>query len=377
MVHRQVIDRMLTKLKDQKVLIIYGPRQSGKTTILNMLAEILDTKVRWWNGDEPDHRIQLQNPTSTELKGMIGDAKFVFIDEAQRIENIGLCLKLIVDNIKGVKVIASGSSAFDLANKISEPLTGRKWEFFLYPFSFLEMVAHNSFEEESRLLEKRMIYGYYPDVVNHPGDEADLLRELSDSYLYKDILTWERIQKPEKLERLVRALALQLGSEVSYNELGRSCGIDNETVEKYISLLEKAFIVFRLPSFSRNLRNELKKSRKIYFFDNGIRNSVINQFGPLELRADAGQLWENFLVSGRMKMLSNSGEHVNSYFWRTTAQQEIDLIEETEGKLRAYEMKWNPRKNTLLSKTFRSAYPDAEFQLISPKNYPFFLGSEH
>lgn len=368
---------MLSKMKDQKILIIYGPRQSGKTTLLQMLAETMDDKIRWWNGDEPDHRILLQNSTSTELKGIIGDAKFVFIDEAQRIENIGLYLKLIVDNIKGVKVIASGSSAFDLANKISEPLTGRKWEFFLHPLSHRELAIHSSQEEENRLLEKRMIYGYYPDVVNHPGDEAELLRELSDSYLYKDILTWERIQKPEKLERLVRALALELGSEVSYNELGRTCGIDNETVEKYISLLEKAFIVFRLPSFSRNLRNELKKSRKIYFFDNGIRNAVINQFGPLELRTDTGSLWENFLVSGRKKMMSNAGARVNSYFWRTTAQQEIDLLEEADGKLNAYEMKWNPERKSRISKTFTAAYPDAGIQTINPKNYQPFLGSEH
>ena len=373
MVHRFVIDRMLSRMKDQKVLILYGPRQSGKTSLLHMLSTRLDEKIRWWNGDEPDHRIQLQNPTSTELKGMIGNSKFVFIDEAQRIENIGLCIKLIVDNLKGVKVIATGSSAFDLANKINEPLTGRKWEFFLYPYSLQELALHRNVEEENRLLEKRMIYGFYPDVVNNPGDESDLLRELTNSYLYKDILTWERIQKPEKLERLVQALALQLGSAVSYNELGQTCGIDNETVEKYISLLEKAFIVFRLPSFSRNLRNELKKSRKIYFFDNGVRNSVLNQFGPLDLRADTGPLWENFLVSGRLKMLSNAGIHVNSYFWRTTAQQEIDLIEDADGKIRAYEMKWNPGKKPLISKTFRTAYPEAEFHVISPRNYQSFL----
>lgn len=373
MIYRQVLDRMNSKMMDQKVLILYGPRQAGKTTLLHMLADTIDENIRWWNGDEPDHRIQLQNPTSTELRAMIGDSKLIFIDEAQRIENIGLCIKLIVDNIKGVKIIASGSSAFELANKISEPLTGRKWEFFLYPFSYQELATQNNAEAENRLLERRMIYGYYPDLVNNPGDESGILRELAGSYLYKDILTWERIQKPDKLERLVQALALQLGSEVSYNELGQFCGIDNETVEKYITLLEKAFVVFRLPSFSRNLRNELKKSRKIYFYDNGIRNAVINQFGPLGLRSDAGQLWENFLVSGRLKMMSNAGLHVNRYFWRTTSQQEIDLIEEIDGKISAFEMKWNPGKKAAISKTFQKAYPEADLHLITPRNYHSFL----
>ncbi|MEN8229933.1 MAG: ATP-binding protein [Bacteroidota bacterium] len=360
-------------MKDNKVLILYGPRQAGKTTILHMLSDVLDTKIRWWNGDEPDHRIQLENSTSTGLRSMIGDAKLIFIDEAQRIKNIGLCIKLIVDNVKGVKVIATGSSSFELANKISEPLTGRKWEFGLFPFSHKEMSEHTSNEDEKRLLERRMIFGYYPDVVNNPGDESNLLRELAGSYLYKDILTWERIHKPEKLERLVRALALQIGSEVSYNELGQICGIDNETVEKYISLLEKAYIVFRLNSFSRNLRNELKKSRKIYFYDNGIRNAVISQFSPLELRSDTGQLWENFLISGRLKVLSNTGVHLNRYFWRTTAQQEIDLIEESEGKISAFEFKWNPQKKVLFSRTFTNAYSQADTLVVSRRNYGQFL----
>ena len=372
-IKRVVLDRIKLRMKDNKVLILYGPRQTGKTTILHILSESLDTKIKWWNGDEPDHRIQLQDATSTELRSMIGNSKLVFIDEAQRIENIGLSIKLIVDNMKDVKLIATGSSAFELANKISEPLTGRKWEFSLYPFSHKELVEHSNSEDERRLLERRLIYGYYPDVVNNPGDESNLLRELADSYLYKDILTWERIQKPEKLERLLRALALQLGSEVSYNELAQICGIDNETVEKYISLLEKAFIVFRLNSFSRNLRNELKKSRKIYFYDNGIRNAIISQFNPLELRSDTGQLWENFLISGRLKMLSNAGVHRNRFFWRTSAQQEIDLIEETSGMISAYEFKWNIQKKALISKAFTNAYPDATILVVTPGNYEQFL----
>jgi len=239
MVVRVLVDRLMSKMGDKRLLILYGPRQAGKTTLLQLLAENLSEKIKWWNGDEPDHRAQLANPTSTELRNMIGESQYIFIDEAQRIVNIGLCLKLIVDNIQGVKVIASGSSAFELANKIIEPLTGRKWEFWLFPFSHHELSAHHGAETERRLMQNRLIYGYYPEVVNNPGEEQDVLRELSGSYLYKDILTWERIQKPDKLERLVQALALQVGSEVSFNELGQLCGIDNETVEKYISLLEK------------------------------------------------------------------------------------------------------------------------------------------
>lgn len=375
MIQRVLKDRLLSRMKDNKVLILLGPRQAGKTTILQMLAAELPQEIRWWNGDEPDHRIQLRNPSSTVLRSMIGTAKYAFIDEAQRIENIGLCIKLIVDNIKGVKVVVSGSSALELANKINEPLTGRKWEFRLFPFSHNELLAHYGAENERRLLERRMIYGYYPDVVNNPGDESNILRELAGSYLYKDILTWERIQKPDKLERLVQALALQMGSEVSYMELGQICGIDNETVEKYIALLEKAFIVFRLTSFSRNLRNELKKSRKVYFYDNGIRNALIKQFGPLELRSDAGALWENFLISGRLKLISNLGNDPNLYFWRTHSQQEIDYIEETDGLLRAFEFKWNPAKKVTIPSTFTNTYPNSETRIISRVNYEEFLDS--
>ncbi|HRF25127.1 MAG TPA: AAA family ATPase, partial [Chitinophagaceae bacterium] len=219
---------------------------------------------------ETDVRAFLEKPTSTLLKSLIGKNKTVIIDEAQRIENIGLCIKLITDNIKQVKIIATGSSAFELANKINEPLTGRKWEYHLYPLSFGEMVAHTNLLEEKRLLRHRLIYGYYPEIVTSPGNEQDLLKQLANSYLYKDILTWERIQKPDKLEKLVQALAFQTAQVISYHELGQLCGLNSETVEKYIKLLEKAFIVFRLSSFSRNLRNELKKSSKIYFYDNGL-----------------------------------------------------------------------------------------------------------
>lgn len=376
MINRIIKEQIVRRLNDRKIILLLGPRQAGKTTLLYQLRDYLGNKVRWWNGDEPDHRIQLSNRTSSELKALIGDADYMVIDEAQRIENIGLTLKLIFDQIPVIKVIATGSSALELANQINEPLTGRKWEFRLFPFSYEELVSHFDRETEDRLLQHRMIYGYYPDIVNQSGDEKSLLKELAESYLYKDVLTWERIQKPDKMERLLRALAFQVGSEVSYNELGSICGIDNETVEKYIDLLEKAFIVFRLNSFSRNLRNELKKSRKIFFYDNGIRNAVIDRFAPLEMRDDLGALWENFLISGRVKYLASHRIHATSYFWRTHAQQEIDYIEEQDGNLVAYEMKWNANKKVKIPAAFVKSYPEAQTGIITPQNYSEFLLSE-
>jgi predicted AAA+ superfamily ATPase len=286
-----------------------------------------------------------------------------------------LCIKLAVDNLKDVKVIAAGSSAFELANRINEPLTGRKWEFYLYPLSYVEMANHQGLLEEQRLLQHRLIYGFYPEIVLHPGEEEERLKELANSYLYKDILTWERIQKPDKMEKLVQALAFQVGHEVSYNELGQLAGLDNQTTEKYISLLEKAFIVFRLGSLSRNLRNELKKSRKIYFYDNGLRNAVINQFSPAGLRQDIGALWENFMVSERTKVLEYQRIRYNRFFWRNHAQQEIDYIEEGNGIMTGYEFKWNAKAKVKIPSTFLLGYPGTVIHVISPENMDAFINS--
>jgi len=375
MIQREIEQQIDKYLQDHKVVIILGPRQSGKSTLLKMIEHKLEKPVIWLNGDDTDTRARFENANSTSLKNLTGECKTLIIDEAQRIENIGLNLKIIHDNINTIKVIASGSSAFELSNKINEPLTGRKWELFLYPLSFTEMKNHLGFLEERRLLEQRLIYGYYPDVVNNPGMEKEILKQLSISYLYKDILTWERIQKPYALEKLVQALAFQLGNEVSFNELGKMTGLDNETVEKYILMLERAFIVFRLPCFSRNLRNELKKSRKIYFYDNGLRNAIISHFNPLTLRNDAGALWENFMIAERMKHLSYNNLFVNRYFWRTTAQQEIDYIEEKEGKLFAYEFKWNPNKTYKIPKPFLKEYTPYISEVINPENFERFITS--
>jgi len=374
MIYRALIARILQRMGDKKVIIVLGPRQAGKTTLMHHVTREVDHgTLLWWNGDEADIRQLLSHVSSLRLRALIGKHSLLVIDEAQRIENIGLTLKLITDNIDGVKVLATGSSAFELANRINEPLTGRKWEFRLYPLCWQEMVDHHGALEERRLLEHRLIYGYYPDVVLHPGDEAALLSQLADSYLYKDILTWERIQKPGRLEQLVQAIAFQLGQQVSYAELGRMAGLDQATVERYISLLEKAFVIFRLGSLSRNLRNELKKSRKIYFYDNGIRNAIIHNFSPTGLRNDIGALWENFLICERMKALANAGIPASRYFWRTQAQQEIDYIEERSGRLSAWEFKWNPNARARFSRTFTKAYPDCQTKVITPDNFETFV----
>jgi predicted AAA+ superfamily ATPase len=373
MIKRSLQNNIAKKLKDNKAIILLGPRQSGKSTLLQLMQTQLKQPIAWWNGDETDIRSLLEHPTSIKLKSLIGNNKTVVIDEAQRIENIGLCIKLITDNLKGIKVIATGSSAFELANKINEPLTGRKWEYHLYPLSFGEMVTHTTLLEEKRLLHHRLVYGYYPEIITSPGNEQSLLKQLANSYLYKDILTWERIQKPDKLEKLVQALAFQMAQLISYNELGQLCGLNAETVEKYINLLEKAFVVFRLPAFSRNLRNELKKSYKIYFYDNGLRNAVINQFNPVTLRNDTGQLWENWFISERMKFLNNTEKHVSRFFWRTLAQQEVDYIEDGNGKITAYECKWNPKAKGGVSRAFSGGYPKAVSHVVTPESAEIFL----
>ncbi len=373
MVNRVVSDTLLKRLADKKVLVLIGPRQVGKTTLLNELNDKFKQPVLWWNGDNNDIRTALERPGAAMMRKLIGNAKTIVIDEAQRIENIGLSIKIIYDQIPGVKVIATGSSAFDLANKLKEPLTGRKWEYNLFPFSFGEMANHNGLFEEKALLKHRMIFGYYPAVVNAQGNEIEILKSLSDSYLYKDILIWERLNKPEKLEKLVQALAFQVGQQVSYNELGQLCGLNNETVEKYISLLEKAFIVFRLTSLSRNLRNELKQTRKIYFYDNGMRNAVINQFNALEMRNDVGALWENFIVSERRKFINYYSKYCNQYFWRNHAQQEIDYIEEHGGAMDVYEFKWSAKGTSKIPKVFSDAYKVRTFKTINQDNFLEFV----
>ncbi len=373
MISRTIESQFKKRLTDSKAIIILGPRQVGKSTFIKQNEVNFQQPITYWNGDQSDVRLMLNNPTSDFLETILGKTKTLIIDEAQRIENIGLLIKLIIDQIPGIKVIATGSSSFELSNKINEPLTGRKWEYRLFPLSFEEMVNHNGFLEEKRLLEIRMVFGYYPEVVNNPGDEIERLQELTSSYLYKDILNWEKILKPEKLEKLLKTLALQLGNEVSYNELSQIVGLDNFTIEKYIQILESSFVIFRLPGFNRNLRNELKKGKKIYFYDNGIRNAIINSFNILELRDDVGKLWENFLISERMKTQSYHRKFYNSYFWRTHAQQEIDYLEEENGKISAYEFKWNEKKKVRFPSNFTETYSPEIEKIINPINFHEFV----
>ena len=373
MIEREIEKQIENRLFKGKAILVFGPRQVGKTTSIHSILEKNNQKCLFLNGDEADVRETLENTTSTNLSLLFGEHKIIFIDETQRINGIGITLKLITDVLKDVQVIATGSSAFDLANETQEPLTGRKYEFQMLPISFQEMVTNNGLLEEKRLLEQRMIYGYYPEIVVKPNDAAENLKLLSNSYLYKDLLNLEQIKKPALLGKILKSLALQVGSEVSYNEISQLVNGDFHTVEKYIDLLEKAFVIFTLPAYSRNVRNEIKKGRKIYFYDNGVRNAIINNFNPLSSRSDTGALWENFLISERMKYLNSNKLEAWKYFWRTTAQQEIDYLEELDGKMTAYEFKWNPNKTAKFPKTFTNAYPEAEVKLITLKNFEEFV----
>ena len=334
MIHRTLEEKIAPLLEGNKAIIIIGARQVGKSTLLNgLLGSKKD--VLWMNGDDMDIQALFADMSSTRMRALLGNNKFLVIDEAQRISDIGLRIKLITDQIPGVQVIATGSSSFELASKVNESLTGRKREFKMFPLTFSEMVNDTNLLDELRMIPHRMVYGYYPEVVCNPGDEKSILKELSDSYLYKDVLSLDSINKPDKLVRMLKALALQIGSQVSYNEIGNLIGLDSKTVERYIDILEKAYIVFRLGSFSRNLRNELKTSRKIYFWDLGIRNAVIGNLAQIENRADVGALWENFAISERLKQKAYQGSFAQFWFWRTQQQTDIDYIEEEDGSLGA------------------------------------------
>ena len=368
MIKRSIENLIKGQLHGGRAIIVMGARQVGKTTLLKQVFSTDSNDVLWMSGDEPDVRGMFENMTSTRLRSIIGNHRVVIIDEAQRIEDIGIKLKLIIDQIPSVQLMATGSSSFELANKINEPLTGRKWEYKLFPLSFNELVNETNLLEEKRMVPHRMVYGSYPDVVTHPGKEVAILRELTESYLYKDILEFDRIHKPEKLTKLLQALAYQVGAEVSYNELSQLCGLDAKTVASYISILEQAYIIFRLGTFSRNLRNELKNSRKIYFYDNGIRNALIGNFSQVENRTDTGALFENYAIAERMKRKEYLMDYARSWFWRNTNKQEIDYIEEKDGRMHAYELRWSPKRKASAPLSFRNAYPDADFTVINRDN---------
>ena len=374
MLNRTIFSQIEGDLFKWKIIILYWPRQVGKTTLSKELLSKYWVAEAYYNCDEPDIRDAFRNKTSTELKNFIWNKKFIVIDEAQRVENIWLTLKLLIDNFPDIQIIATGSSSFELANKINEPLTWRKYEYHLYPFSILELKQLYNDLEQKRLLEDRVIFWSYPTVFDKSRDEKIRdLKTLADSYLFKDIFSFWNIKKPDLLIKLLKALALQIWSQVSYNELSGLIWIDKNTVESYIDILQKAFIIFRLDSFSRNIRNELKFSKKIYFYDNGIRNALIQNFNSLELRQDTWALWENFLLSERQKYLSNNMIYRNTYFWRNHAQAEIDYIEEYDWKLHTFEFKWWNKKAPKIPKAFDEAYPWSSFEVINKDNFLEFV----
>lgn len=376
MIKRRLEQIILERLFKGKAILLFGPRQTGKTTLLRQITGKLMDPVLWLDAEEAIIRSQLSETNIAGLRKLFGNHKIVVIDEAQKIRNIGSTLKLITDHLDDVQLLVSGSSALELAQETGEPLTGRKFEFYLFPLSYGEMVSHQGWIEEHRMLDQRLIFGAYPEVVTTTNDTAEILSLLAGSYLYKDIFKFRDLRRPELLEKLLQALALQLASQVSYHEIGQTIGADTETVKRYIDLLEKTFVVSRLPSFSRNLRTELKKSRKIYFYDNGIRNALLNNFNPLELRQDKGALWENYLVNERMKYTHYNSIRANRYFWRTQQQQEIDYIEERNGKLFAFEFKWKSKPAPKPPLTFAKAYPDHEFNVVTRENIDSFIGSD-
>lgn len=360
-----------SKIGTGKAIVLTGPRQVGKTTLIDSLLQ--NKSFLHLNCDDPVDRAELSSPNTSELKSMLKNVKHLFIDEAQRIPNIGLTLKLITDQLEEVQLWVTGSSSIFLNAQSTEPLTGRKWTYHLLPISWQEYENGVGRLESLKQFNNRLVYGFYPDVLNRPGDEKEVLRNLTQDYLYKDLLALEDIRKPEKLEKLVRALALQVTGEVSYNELSRLVGLNRATVESYINALIQGFVIFRIPSFSRNVRKEIKKNQKIYFYDNGILNAVLGSFQKPELRPDKGALWENFLMAERMKMNSYFHPWRKMHFWRTTDQAEVDLIESEDQKLDAYEFTWNPRKKSKISKTFTKNYAATKCAVVHTGNFREFL----
>ena len=369
MFDRTIENTIKEKIKGGKAIVVVGARQVGKTTLLKEILK--DKDYLFLDADDPSTRSLLQNPTTEQIRTFIGEYKYIFLDEAQRIPGIGLTLKIITDQFKKVQIFVSGSSSFDLGNELNEPLTGRKWEYELFPISWEEYEDKIGFIKSEQQIENRLLYGLYPEVINNQGKERETLKNLVNSYLYRDILAFSDIRKPEVLEKLLQALALQLGSEVNYNELSGLIGINKITVQKYIDILEKGYIIFRLNSFSRNIRNEIKQNRKIYFYDNGIRNMIIGNFSQLDLRVDKGALWENFLVSERRKQNLYKDTFAKMYFWRTKQQQEIDFVEEKNGQIVGFEFKWKSKK-TKFPQNFIETYK-AQGLVIDRNNFRDFI----
>jgi len=370
MIKRLLEHDIQDRLFQGKALVVIGPRQVGKTTLIRQL--LADRPHLFLNGDDPDVRQRLDGISTSGLKSIIGSNRLVFFDEAQRIPGIGQTLKLITDQLKGVQVLVTGSSALELGDQTRESLTGRKVEYKLFPVSWEEFESGTGYLEAEQQLEERLIFGMYPEIISRRADSIMLLKEITGGYLYKDILSLAGIRKPETLDKLLKALALKVGNEVSYNELSQILEVDKITVMKYIDLLEKTMVVFRLTSFSRNIRNEIRNNRKIYFHDNGIRNAIINNLNPLDLRTDKGALWENFLVSERIKYQAYHQVLASNYFWRNKQKQEIDFVEESGGFITAWEFKWSSAKAKKIPSAFREQY-NAEGKIIHRGNFREFI----
>ena len=383
---RDLEQELADALRSWKVVILYGSRQTGKTTLIEHILDADDIRrqgIVVLSGDVREERALLDYETMTpeKARSILGEAKTLFADEAQKIHDIGLVLKIIHDRLKDVRIVATGSSSFELSEEVGEPLTGRMEPYILPPLSFRELARVSSPVSERNMLETRLLYGVYPDVATASSDvkRKRTLKNLCSAYLFKDVLKWKNLRNSDMLGKLSKALALQIGNEVSYKEVGDLIGMDNETVEAYVERLEKAFVVFRLPAYARNARNELKKARKVYFCDTGIRNAVIGNFLPLDVRDDTGHLFENYLIAERIKGNQFAERDVQSYFWRMTGggANEIDYLEESVEKgLVAYEFKWNPSKaaKTKCPKAFADAYPDARWHCVSRDNYVEFIG---
>lgn len=369
---RSISSKIESRFFTGKAILVFGPRQVGKTTLIKTLLGTRKESVLFLDGDDPTVRNLLSNANTERIRELIANNEIIFIDEAQRISGIGLTAKIIVDQFKNKQLILSGSSAFELNTEVNEALTGRKWTFNLLPISWEEWQNTVGFLKSEQGLESRLIYGFYPDILINTADQDTLLYELVESYLFKDVLAYAGIRKPDLIQKIVRALAFQVGSEVVYKEIADLVGVDPKTVASYIDVLEKAFVVFHLPSFSRNLRNEIKTNRKYYFFDNGVRNAIIQNLNPLTNRDDIGALWENFLVAERMKVLRHHQIKAQNFFWRTKQQQEIDYIEEQNAALSAFEFKWNPKKKVRFPKTFTENYK-ADCQTVHRANFREFI----
>ena len=373
MIGRLQIDYAMQRMFKNKAFLVFGPRQTGKTTFVETLLQKINKSTLILNGDDADVREMLAKPNAAQIAQLLNGYEVLFIDEAQRINEIGLLLKIIVDRFKNVQVIATGSSAFELSGKVNESLTGRKYEMMLLPFSYAELIANSDYLTEERLLEQRLIYGSYPEIINNPTHAEEHLKLLADSYLYKDLFALEQVSKPALFEKIVKALALQVGSEVNFSELAQLVKADQKTIEKYINLLEKAFVIFSLSAFTGNVRNEIKKNRKIYFYDNGIINAITRNFNSLNNRNDVGALWENYMISERVKFLHQNQLEAQTFFWRTTQQQEIDYIEKNGESILAVEFKWRENQKVRIPTTFTKAYPQTKTLILSNKDRNQFL----